>query len=58
MGKWEYKVDYGMSLGGRLKLTDFQEHLNMRGEEGWELISILSAEEIWTVFKRPLTETH
>ena len=59
MAVWEYQVDYGVSLGGAPKASEFRQHLNKRGEEGWELGTVIPVEtadgkQIWLVFKRPI----
>ena len=58
MAIWEYKVDEGISFGGKLKAEQLQEYLNKQGEETWELVAFLPGNpneerpDLW-VFKRP-----
>ncbi|MBM2825780.1 MAG: hypothetical protein HW402_1444 [Dehalococcoidales bacterium] len=58
MTVWEYQIDRGLyTFGGRLTPEELQERLNKRGEDGWELVSILSMtepREDWWIFKRPM----
>ena len=58
MTVWEYQIDRGLYIfGGRLTPKELVERLNSRGEDGWELVSILSMtepREDWSIFKRPI----
>jgi hypothetical protein len=58
--KWEYlsiKLATASFTGGKLDEKVLDEHLNLRGEQGWELVSVFdtnqgSGEFIVAVFKR------
>lgn len=60
--KWEYrsiKVNTKGFTGGILEVSDFNDELNMLGEEGWELVSCFTtnrsygeSREVISVFKR------
>lgn len=54
MELWEYKVDSGASLGGRLSSVELLQALNRNGEEGWELVNIISSEEVLFIYKRSI----
>lgn len=55
----EYKVDEGISFGGKLKAEQLQEYLNKQGENSWELVAFVLGDpnegrsDLW-VFKRPM----
>ncbi len=56
---WEYQIDVGMSLGGSTEANELQSQLDKRGQEGWELVTILPRSltketEILLIFKRPM----
>lgn len=52
--KWEYLVEVSREVNGNHEIVE-TEHLNERGEEGWELVSLirLDMEFEHRVFKRP-----
>ena len=54
---WEYQIDVGMSLGESTEANELQSQLCRRGQEGWELVTILPRSptketEIILIFKR------
>ena len=54
---WEYQIDVGMSLGGSTESNELQAQLEKRGQEGWELVTILPRSitkqtEMMLIFKR------
>ncbi len=56
---WEYKVDIGIINGGKPAPGSLRQRLKKNGDEGWELISVLSytsnnEREDWYIYKRPL----
>jgi hypothetical protein len=62
--RWEYKTAKveakGWFAGGKLDALEFDQVLNEMGDQGWELVSVLSvtqthgsSREIAAVFKRP-----
>jgi hypothetical protein len=56
---WEYQIDVGMSLGGSTEAKELQSQLDKRGQEGWELVTILPRSitketEMMLIFKRTL----
>jgi hypothetical protein len=57
---WEYKIDFGPgSLGVRPYAEQILKHLNERGEEGWELVTVLSFDPQFGkadcyIYKRPM----
>ena len=52
---WEYQVDVPAQLGGKLTAFQLQNCLTQRGNEGWELVTILFDGKR-LVFKRPKPE--
>jgi len=52
MAGWEYQVDVPAQFGGELTAFKLQNYLTQRGNEGWELVTILFDGK-WLVFKRP-----
>jgi hypothetical protein len=59
MTVWEYKVETGKGLFGKTepKPDQVRQHLDKIGEEGWELVTMLSLtlskEDLW-IYKRPM----
>jgi hypothetical protein len=59
MSSWEYKVIKLTVAGGDLDEANYEEFLNARGSEGWELISAKFADTRamryggMFIFKRP-----
>jgi hypothetical protein len=57
MTTWEYKVDRGVSLGGKITAEKLEEYLNNEGAKTWGLVAFLAGnpkegrEDLW-VFKR------
>jgi Domain of unknown function (DUF4177) len=62
--RWEYKTvkvsAKGWVVGGRLDEHEFDRMLNEMGEQGWELVSVITthqaygaSRDIAAVFKRP-----
>ncbi|MDQ0193281.1 DUF4177 domain-containing protein [Paenibacillus wynnii] len=62
MEQWEYKTlkfKTGGFLGGKIDEFEFQEELNIHGDEGWELVSCFdttqsqgTSRDIIVVFKK------
>ncbi len=63
MNKWEYKTikleTTGWFVGGNLNEKKLDEHMNMLGEEGWELMSAFDtnksfgeSRDVVAIFKR------
>lgn len=63
--KWEYRTlvfdTSGWFLGGQLDGKQFNDRLNVAGEEGWELVSVFDTNflhgqtrEVIAVLKRPM----
>lgn len=63
--KWEYRTVMfdvsGWFLGGKLDGHDFNDRLNLLGEEGWELVSVFDTNvahggtrNVVAVLKRPM----
>jgi hypothetical protein len=60
MAIWEYQIDVGMSLGESTEANELQSQLSKRGQEGWELVTILPRSiaketQIMLIFKRSMT---
>lgn len=55
MTKWEYRI---VTLNPSSYDLSSEEKLNIFGEDGWELVTVVVSDHIWTCFfKRPLNPT-
>ncbi len=58
---WEYKVDIGVTSGGKPDPNSLKHRLKENGEVGWELVYVFSytthnEREDWYIYKRPLVK--